>query len=66
MIKQMTAKQVAKFESKMIATANEWKQKYSTTPEKLALAIWNKYGYPTQVKNEKVQIWARRQVIAEI
>lgn len=67
MFKPMNKKQIAKFESKMIQQAQEWKTKFfANDPEKLAEAIWNKYGYPVQVKNGKVQIWARHQVIAEV
>ena len=61
----MSKKQVAKFESKMIETAKTWKSNGAKL-EQLAENIWRTYGYQTQVKNKKVEIWARHQVIAEI
>lgn len=65
MAKAWNKKQVAKFENKMIETAKNWKANGAKL-EQLAENIWRAYGYQTQVKNNKVEIWARHQVIAEI
>jgi len=65
-MKQLTPKQIAKYESKIIETAINWKNTRNMNAEQLAVAIWNKFGYSTATKGEKVQIWANRKVIAEI
>lgn len=61
----MTSKQRSdKFNQKAIAKATEWNQKY--TKEQLAMAVWNAFGLPTEIKNDKVIIYANHKVIAEI
>ena len=63
---QWSDKKIKAHEQKIIAVAKKWQAERDMTGETLAMAIWNKFGYPTNVKNGKVQIWAGRQVIAEI
>jgi hypothetical protein len=49
MIRTLTAKELEKYEQKIIFQANIWLQKYS--PEQVSMFIWNKYGYFAGTKN---------------
>ena len=58
MIKQITAKQSEKLEAKIIAQAKVWLEKYP--PEKVAMFVWNKYGYLAGTRNGKVTFKGRQ------
>ncbi len=59
-MKSLTAQEIARKHNKVIARANEWLSKgYSL--ETIATGIWNNFGYSTEVKNNKVNIYGRNQ-----
>jgi len=67
MIKRSTPAQIAAYEKRIVAAGRRWKSEYyPNDPNKLAVALWNKFGYFTSVENGEVLIWAGRKVIAVI